>query len=335
MPVALILDTFLDAGDKPVSGGELARRLGLSRVSAWNRLEQLRREGFVFEAAPRVGYRLVKRPETVHPALLAAYLRRLSPQTAAAVALRCLPATDSTNDEAGRLLSSGEPAPFAVVASAQTAGRGRMGRVWQSDDPGCLYLSFGFRPGLAPERAQSITLAVGLRLCERLAETSALPLLVKWPNDILCDGRKIAGILSEARIDADRVRDIVVGVGLNVNRRVFPPELRDTAGSLAAFGREADINETAALCIAAIHEACERFAADGLGGDFAQRWRSFDYLAGKTIAARSGTEEISGEALGLAPDGALLVRTSSGLVRALNSGEVTLRPRKNTGAAHA
>jgi BirA family biotin operon repressor/biotin-[acetyl-CoA-carboxylase] ligase len=319
-----IFDAFLEAGGRPVSGDALARALGISRVSVWERLRQLRREGFVFDAAPRVGYRLAARPARAHGGLVEAWLRRLGAPPAA---VRHLDTVDSTNDEAARRLGAGEKTPFVVLSSAQTNGRGRMGRVWQSRDEGNLYLSFAFRPQLAPERMAPVTLAAGLRLCARLSAPPAPFLQIKWPNDLMCGGRKIAGILTEARVDADRLRDMIIGVGLNVNgrRENFPPELRETAGSLAeASGAPLDINETAAAAIAAVLDAVARFEREGLGADFDALWRRHDFLAGKTVEARGAGREVSGVVLGVSAGGSLRVRDAAGKIHALHSGEVTL-----------
>ncbi|MDR2863585.1 MAG: biotin--[acetyl-CoA-carboxylase] ligase [Puniceicoccales bacterium] len=324
MDTRVILDTFLDAGDKPVSGDKLARVLGVSRVSVWARLGQLRREGFAFDAAPRVGYRLVKWPALPHAALLNTRLRRLGVTAPA----HCLDHVDSTNSEAERRLGAGEAPPFVVIASEQTSGRGRLGRVWDSRPGGNLYMSFAFRPGIQPERMPSVTLAVGLRLCARLATRYSIPVQIKWPNDLMCEGRKIAGILTEARIDADHVRDLVVGIGLNVNGHIedFPPELRDIAGSLStALGAPLDINEVAADCVATVLGACEHFFENGLGDDFHDLWRAHDFLAEKTVTAHGAGAQITGVAEGVDVRGALRVRDAAGYVHLLNAGEVTLR----------
>jgi BirA family biotin operon repressor/biotin-[acetyl-CoA-carboxylase] ligase len=323
----VILEKFLNAKGDAVSGAELARAQGVSRVSVWGRLQQLREEGFEFEASTRVGYRLVKTPGKIHGALLEAWLRQFVVAGSPVARVHALASVDSTNEEAARRLGAGEAAPFLVVASAQTQGRGRRGRVWESGDAGNLYMSFAVMPLFAPEKVQGVTLAIGLRLCVRLAERYHLPLQIKWPNDLMCGGRKIAGILAEARMDSDQVREIVFGLGLKVNSRLedFPAELRSKAGSLAhASGTVLEINETAALCAATVFETFERFLTDGAGSDFRALWEQHDFLAGKKVVASGGGREVSGAVLGLDATGALLVRDGAGVVHALNSGEVTL-----------
>ncbi|MDR1817428.1 MAG: biotin--[acetyl-CoA-carboxylase] ligase [Puniceicoccales bacterium] len=330
MDTRRILETFLAAGGAAVSGDKLARSLGVSRVAVWGRLERLRAEGFVFEAAPRVGYRLVATPPVLHGDLLAALLAEAGTPPAT---LRCPASVDSTNDAVERLLTAGEPAPVVVATGEQTAGRGRHGRPWLGTVAGNVCISFGFRPALPPERMRAVTLAVGLRLCERLRGRFGAPLQIKWPNDLQWRGRKVAGILTEARVDADRIRDVVVGVGLNVRSRCadFPSELRDTVATLAeaaAGSAPPDVNLAAAECAAAVLTAFADYEREGLGADFGERWARLDALAGRRVASRSitGGVGVSGIAEGVDADGALRVRDAAGAVHALDSGEVTLAP---------
>ena len=114
-------------------------------------------------------------------------------------------------------LAAGRPAPFAVLARRQTRGKGRLGRAWHSESPVSLYASLAFRPQVEPGRMQTFTLWMGVNLCELLANFTGVEPGIKWPNDIVFDGRKAGGLLTEARIDADRISDLILGVGLNVN----------------------------------------------------------------------------------------------------------------------
>lgn len=322
-----ILETFLVAGDEPVSGDRIARELGVSRVSVWSRLERLRKEGFVFEASTRVGYRMTRVPGQLHPALLAAQVHLLTERE---IPLLGMESVDSTNTEAERQLAQGMVPPFVVAAAEQTAGRGRLGRVWQSERVGNAYLSLVFRPLLAPERMQMFTLVMGVRLGHFLAERFGVKMQVKWPNDLLCNGRKLAGILTEARVDADHVRDLVFGLGINLNaeEKDFAPELRTTASSLAlATGERLDVNQTAAEIIAHLLASYDRFVAEGKGADFAGLWARYDFLCGKKVTVSMLGKELTGTVAGLDEGGALLLRDSKGNTHALNAGEVTLKKR--------
>ena len=320
-----ILRAFLAAAGEPVSGDRLAKELGVTRVAVWSRLERLRAAGFVFAAAPRKGYRLVATPPMVHPALLDAHLRRLKVTTT----VDLLPTVDSTNSEAERRLAAGQEAPFAVLAQAQTAGRGRLGRRWHSGTAGNLYLSLAFRPFIDPARLKPFTLWMGLAVCAHVEAATGVKLGLKWPNDLLsADGRKVAGMLTEARLDADNVRELVFGLGLNVAgaARDFPPELRTIAGSLALAGAKGlDPSQVAAEVVAALLEAWEAFTEDRWRKEFRARWARYDTLVGKSVRVGLRGDPVAGVVDGVDDEGSLILRVGGRRRRVVASGEVTLR----------
>lgn len=320
-----ILLAFLEADGEPVSGDRLAKELGVSRVAIWGRLERLRAAGYVFAASPRKGYVLRSVPRQLDPALLDAHLRRLkvSPK------VEFLAAVDSTNSEAERRLAVGQEAPFAVFARTQKAGRGRLGRKWHSAPTGNLYLSLAFRPFIPPDRLRPFTLWMGLALCAHVDKTLGLKLGLKWPNDLQSpDGRKVAGMLTEARLDADSVRELVFGVGLNLTGapKDFPAELRATAGSLeAALGSPLDLNREAAGVIAALFRAWEQFEEGTWARSFRRLWSQHDVLAGKSVRVGLRGDPVVGIVDGIDDEGSLILRTGGGRRAIVSSGEVTLR----------
>jgi BirA family biotin operon repressor/biotin-[acetyl-CoA-carboxylase] ligase len=320
-----ILLAFLEADGEPVSGDRLAKELGVSRVAIWSRLERLRATGYVFTASTRKGYALRSVPRHLDPALLDAHLRRLkvSPK------VEFLAEVDSTNSEAERRLAVGQEAPFAVFARTQKAGRGRLGRKWHSAPTGNLYLSLAFRPFIPPDRLKPFTLWMGLALCAHVEKTLGLKLGLKWPNDLQSpDGRKVAGMLTEARLDADSVRELVFGVGLNLTGapKDFPAELRTTAGSLeAALGSPLDLNREAAGVIAALFRAWEQFEEGTWSRSFRKLWTHHDVLAGKSVRVGLRGDPIAGVVDGIDDEGSLILRTGGGRRAIVSSGEVTLR----------
>ena len=207
-PENLILRELLAREPGWVSGASLAEKLGVSRVAVWNHMEKLRAQGFEFEAKRARGYRLAARPPALHAALIELQLK-LHPR---GFTLLVLDEVDSTNDEAARQLAAGRSAPFAILARRQTRGRGRFGRAWHSEENGNLYASFAFRPRVPPDRMQTFTLWMGVNICQLIANFSLLEPGLKWPNDIVFDGRKAGGMLTEARVDADQIRDLVLGL---------------------------------------------------------------------------------------------------------------------------
>ena len=250
-----IVRALMEAGDGFVSGSLLAEELGVSRPAVHGKLEKLRESGFVVEAVRNRGYRVRSTPEVVHPALLRYELDRLGSGLSAAY----YPVIDSTNNEAERRFASGERGPFAIVSSCQTKGRGRLGRAWHSASAENLYLSVLFEPNIPPQQLQHFTLWAGIRICRMLQGlVPDAPLQIKWPNDLLCKGRKFAGMLTEAKMDADAIRCIVFGIGLNVNSNPndYPDAIRQLATSLhAVHGEALSLSRLAASVIAAVEQA--------------------------------------------------------------------------------
>ncbi len=217
----------------------------------------------------------------------------------------------STND-----IAAAEAGEVVVVADVQTGGRGRLGRTWHSPPGTNLTFSIRLCPPLRPVQVPPITLLTGAVLAEVLATEGAEPRL-KWPNDVLLGGRKVAGILTEMASERDRVRHVVVGVGLNVNGTEFPAELAERATSLRlALGRTFDRDVLLEKILAAFAPAFARFVTEGLAETVA-RWRVHGNLG-----IRCSVDGIDGTALDLDDSGALLVRDDTGRVHRIVSGEV-------------
>ena len=325
MPTAehVILRELLAREPKWVSGSTLAAKLGVSRVAVWQHMEKLRAAGFEFEAQRARGYRIAARPPTLYAPLIETQLR-VRPRN---FSLSVFDAVDSTNDEAARQLATGRPTPFAILARRQTHGRGRFGRTWHSDSTSNLYASFAFRPRVEPERMQTFTLWMGLNVCELLANFAEVKPGIKWPNDILFDGRKAGGMLTEARVDADQIRDLVFGLGLNVNLpgRDWPADLARRAISLQEVtGSALDLNRLAAALIGRVLLAYQNFTDGEHLKTFADLWHRYDVLRGKSVALLEGGRRHHGLVNGLDDEGALLLRDDHGKVHRFRAGEVTL-----------
>jgi BirA family biotin operon repressor/biotin-[acetyl-CoA-carboxylase] ligase len=318
-----ILRELLGSEAGPVSGTRIAKQLGISRVAVWLQLQKLAKQGFVFEAARSRGYRLVQTPAQLHPALVAAYLsgRPRVPH------LVCLETVDSTNSEAERQLAAGSPVPLVILARKQTAGRGRRGRPWHSPAAGNLYCTFVFRPKLEPARLQDFTLWMGLNVCELVSNFCRIDPGLKWPNDLLLAGRKAGGMLTEARVDADQIRDLVFGLGLNLNGRAadLPRELHHSAITLAeATGAPVDLNRFAAALIGRVLGAYDLFVDGAYRDKFAELWPRYDVLRGRPVSVIQGTRTVSGTATGIDDEGSLIVRLTTGRTERFRAGEVTL-----------
>ncbi len=317
-----ILRELLAHDREPVSGTRLAKQLGMSRVAVWMHLQKLAKQGFVFEAVRTRGYRLTRTPTELHPDLIRAHLgRQRAPH------LVCLESVDSTNSEAERRLAADEPVPLVILAQAQKQGRGRRGRVWHSARNGNLYATFVFRPQLDPTRLQDFTLWMGLNICELTSNFCKQKPGLKWPNDLLLNGRKAGGMLTEARVDSDQVRDLIFGLGLNLNSQAadFPPELRDVATSLAeATGTPIDVNKFTAALIGRVMRAYGQFVSGSYRDTCQLLWDRYDILREKSVTVIQGTRTVRGTATGIDAQGSLLVRTAEGATERFRAGEVTL-----------
>lgn len=320
----IILKALLNAKNGFVSGAILAEQLGVSRVSVWGRMEQLRSQGFEFEAVTKKGYRLTKRPESLNPLLVSACLTNPSncPQ------LVFLSTIDSTNDHASRLLTNDYEAPFFVISNQQTLGRGRMGRVWHSPPSTNLYLSFASRPHVSPDRMQLFTLWMGVYVARYLREWIQADIGIKWPNDVFFEGKKLAGMLTEARVDSDNLKELVFGIGLNVNQGSddWPPALKESATSLREItGAPLDLNRTAALLIEAISKGYNAFLVGNIRKTFESMWPTFDILKGKTIEVETRNQTVEGLASGLTSNGSLILTKSDQKMITLSSGDVHIK----------
>ncbi len=325
-PESVILQTLLDAEPGVVSGAALAKELGMSRVAVWQHMEKLREQGFQFEALHAKGYRLVGRPATLNPALIDAYRRA----DRAPGVVHVLDEVDSTNDEALRRLSNGDPTPFVILARRQTKGRGRFGRVWHSES-GNLYATFAFRPEVEPARMQTFTLWMGVNICELIAKFCRTDPGVKWPNDILFEGRKAGGMLTEARMDADRIRDLVFGIGLNLTPPDggWPAELAERAISIGEYTRQpVDPNRFAAALTGRVFAAYQKFVDGDYADEFADLWNRHDLLRGRNITLLQGNRTVTGVAKGIDDEGSLLLKPAEGPVERFRAGEVTIEKKK-------
>ena len=252
-------------------------------------------------------------------ARIAARIAELRPGPAAPVIVKA--STGSTNDDAKALARSGSAHGAAVLAEAQTHGRGRSGSRWYSPAGENLTLSIVLLPGAIGASTATFSLVVGLCVARAVeaAAGGSLRAGVKWPNDVLVERRKIAGVLIEGASGQGRAT-LVVGVGVNVGSRSFPPELSELATSLAREGAlDVDRSLVAADIVAGVLDAWDAFASAGLEpwlGELARR----DALRGRSVRV----EAVSGVAEGIAPDGRLLVRTPPGDLVSVVAGHVEL-----------
>ncbi|HEX8845896.1 MAG TPA: biotin--[acetyl-CoA-carboxylase] ligase [Pyrinomonadaceae bacterium] len=231
----------------------------------------------------------------------------------------------STNTEAARQAGQGAPEGLCVVAREQTRGRGRAGRVWVSPMDAGLYFSIVLRPASLPARSWPLlTLMAALAVRDAIFETCELQTDIKWPNDIIVAGRKLCGILAET-IETGTGRAVVLGIGINLDDRAFPPDLKETATSVAALaGKRPDTEALLQSLVQSIARRYETLQAAGGEEQTVKAWSHHSsYAEGRQVRVRLAEESFDGWTRGLEPDGALRVETDQGEIRIVHAGDIT------------
>ena len=309
-----------------LSGEELSRQLGLSRAAVWKAVETLRKEGYGIEARTGLGYRLSFAPD----ALTEREVRRFLGQGGIlGRELHCLDTVDSTNTYAKKLALAGSPDGTVVISNNQTAGRGRMGRTFQSPRDKGIYLTVLLRPNLPPERLMPVTAMAGVAVCDAVEQVCGVRPGLKWPNDPVIGGRKLCGILTELSLEGEtgRVQYLVLGIGVNVSQQPedFPPDVAEIATSLSAYlGREVSRPQLAAAMVREL----ERLYTTLLSGDLSSYLASYRQGCvnlGKTVQLLGDGRREVVTALDIDPDFGLVVRTETGEEKVVRSGEVSVR----------
>lgn len=320
----LVLGFLAEGGDAVVSGEAISDKLGMSRAAVWKHVEALRKKGYVIDAVSARGYRLVAIPDR----LTGLELRPLLATHDLGQVIHAADVLVSTNDRAKTLADQGAAHGEVVIAETQTGGRGRRGRTWVSPPGLNLYLSVILRPELAPGRASELTLVAAVAVCDALRH-AGVAAGIKWPNDVVASGRKLAGVLTELAADADRVSWVVVGMGVNLNARVedFPEALRETATSVRIErGSPAPRALFAAALLTSLEGWLDRHAEEGFA-QVREAWRDRSATLGQDVRVRVEGRELLGRAEDIDERGALLVRTASGLERVLAGDVEALRPK--------
>ncbi|MEM1221337.1 MAG: biotin--[acetyl-CoA-carboxylase] ligase, partial [Verrucomicrobiota bacterium] len=216
-----------------------------------------------------------------------------------------------------------------IVSSCQTMGRGRLGRDWYSASADNLYLTVLFEPNIPAQQLQPFTMWAGIYICRALQNfIPKASLKIKWPNDLQCEGRKFAGMLTEARVDADLIRTIIFGIGINVNSNPndFPSEIRNQSTSLHAInGEPLELNQIAAAVLAATNTAFNNSLHKLNTEKLEDAWAPLSALRGRMITSFQGNEKITGTVENINADGALEIRLADGNLRLLYAGDVTFK----------
>ena len=307
-----------------VSGEVICQELGISRAAVWKHIQTLRGMGYEIDAAQRRGYRLRGVPNLPIAAEVAPYLRTqwLGRHWV------YLDKVTSTNRYAADLAEAGDPDGTVVIAEEQKLGRGRMARRWFSPPDVNLYMSALFRPKVSPQQLPSMSLVAGLAVARAVKKLyPKIAVSVKWPNDLMVDGKKLAGVLCDMRAEVDNVHYLVVGIGINVNMRAvaLPPELNGVATSLRELlKRDASRQHLAAEILNQLEDLYRIWLAGGLRPLIPELEKT-SLLQGREVAVSLLSGEIRGKVVGIAPSGALILQTMTGARKEILSGDVHVR----------
>ena len=313
-----VLVRLLEATDS-VSRTGLSSELGVSRGAIWKHVTALRQEGYQIAAGPGCGYRLAEIPDALHPAVFLPLVKGRFGRS-----FHFYPVVSSTNDVAKGLARRGAPEGTLVVAEQQTGGRGRRGRAWHSP-PGGLWFSLVLYPPVLPAATQSLPLILSLAVQEALTAFPVPPVALKWPNDLVYRGRKIGGILVELGAEAEAVRFVVAGIGLNVNITSFPPEVAETATSLKLLaGKALNRAELLATILVTLEDYYVRWCREGFG-PYQKVYEQRLVLRGCSVEIDYAGQRISGTVEGVDVGGHLILLLSDGTRWSFAGGEVSLR----------
>lgn len=312
----------LKAGESYISGQELCQKFGVSRTAVWKHIKALKEEGYVIDSVSNKGYKLIRCPdvltaEDIRSSLSTSWLGRT---------VKVMKTVDSTNLEAKRLAEAGALHGTLVTAEEQTSGKGRRGRSWISVPGQGVWMSFVLRPDIELENSSMLTLVAALAVEKGIKDAAGIDGRIKWPNDVLVNGKKVCGILTELSAQMDELNYIVVGIGINANIGQFPEEVRDKATSLLAETGET-VDRTRLLCQVLKHfeHDYEQFKKTEDFSELMEEYNGFLAHFGQEIKVVRGKDEYICRSGGINRRGELRVEDSLGRTQEIFSGEVSIR----------
>jgi BirA family biotin operon repressor/biotin-[acetyl-CoA-carboxylase] ligase len=304
-----------------ISGEYLSRELGVSRTAVWKHITALRHSGYGIEAVPSRGYRLISSPDVIN-------LHEVTAQLAGTTIgrqLELFKLTASTNADAFRLAENGAVEGTVVIADGQSAGKGRRGRIWSSPAGVNLYCSVVLRPLIMPHEAPQLTFLSAVAVARAIELTTNLIPEIKWPNDLLISGKKVAGLLNEMSAETDGINFVILGIGVNLNMTAgqFPNDLRHPATSLLLeSGSGVDRSRFVSTMLNELDRLYRDFQAEGFGPVREEWQRRCNANGHQVIVSDSGTDCTGGMFIGIDTDGALLLRSDDDALHRITCGDV-------------
>ncbi|MEC0205691.1 biotin--[acetyl-CoA-carboxylase] ligase [Paenibacillus lautus] len=320
-----LLKMFQEHSGQFLSGEEISRKLSISRTAVWKQINKLRHLGYDFEAVPRLGYRMMDEPDKLSVEQLTAGMT----SQIFGKPLKLLDKTTSTQEDARQLAEEGAAEGTLVISEEQTGGRGRMGRKFHSPRGKGIWMSLVLRPKQPLHLTQQLTLLTGVAVCRAITKCAGVQTDIKWPNDILFQGKKVCGILLESATEDERVRYCIAGIGISANLKEsdFPEELRSVATSIRMAGG-ATVNRTELIqaIMAEMEVLYELYNEQGFE-PIASLWEALSGTVGREVQVHTARDRFSGIATGLNRDGALLVRNQDEELIPVYSGDILFNTR--------
>lgn len=305
-----------------ISGQEICNELGVSRTAVWKSINQLKEEGYEIESVSNRGYHLKEAPDTIS----AQEIQSLLESRWMGRNVIFLDEVDSTNNYLRRAAEEGAPHGTLAVAETQTMGKGRRGRMWTSPKGSGIWMSFLLRPEIEPVKASMLTLVAGLSVSRTVSAHTGREAQIKWPNDVVMNGRKICGILTEMSAEPDLINYVVVGIGINVNMENFPQELSQRATSLRMeTGSTWKRSGLIARFCDIFEENYEIFMATGDLSGLAEEYNQYLVNTGREVKICEPGREFTAVAQGIDKEGRLVVDKEDGTQEAVFTGEVSVR----------
>lgn len=306
-----------------ISGQKLCENLGVSRTAIWKMINQLKEEGYVIDSINNKGYKIVSCPDTLSKSELESSLALSG--TDMLNKLISLNEVDSTNTRAKLEAEKGAPDWTLVIADKQTGGKGRRGRGFTSPAGVGIFMTLILKPKFLPTKASMLTLISGMAVCKGIREMTKLEAMIKWPNDIVVNGKKICGILTEMSSELEAINYIVTGIGINVNNEDFSAELKDKATSIKLETqknfRRSDIIASVLKHFKTYYDIFLKTTDLSLLKD---EYNSFMINTGKNILVVQDGESYEAVAKSIDNDGELIIERD-GQISKIISGEVSVR----------
>lgn len=304
-----------------LSGEELSKQLGVSRTAVWKSIRRLREDGYTIEAVRNRGYRLADSGDVYSEAELKSVIQTKK----AGQCLYFFDEVDSTNNQAKLLAETGVPDGTLVVAETQCAGKGRRGRQWLSPKGTGIWMSLVLRPDIPPDRAAMLTLVAALAVSDGIETVTGLKPEIKWPNDIVINGRKLCGILTEMSTEMGDINYVVIGIGINVGMPDFPDEIRAIATSLALEGKPVRRSGLVNQILKAWEQYYEVYLQTADLSGLMQQYNDRLVNCNRRVTVLKPEESYTGMSHGIDRLGRLLVEKEDRTVEAVMSGEVSVR----------